>query len=243
VTRAAHDCETAPPPQPTIGSDSTADDGDRCAWGTPVRLCVTGTDGVGKSTLLAEVADRLARSGRRVAVVTVWDALRALPGVPPVATRDEIDRYFATLEPISRALLVFHALATALERARARGVQIELLDGYWYKCVATEIAYGGDAERLLRLAMVFPEPTHVVRLHLDVALAARRKTSFSRYETGFAGAPTARAFVVFQRRVAVALASVLAARPHLVLDARPPVSQLAARVVTNLDAALQSAGA
>jgi thymidylate kinase len=205
-----------------------------------VRLCVTGTDGVGKSTLLAEVADRLARAGWRVAVVTVWDALCSGRGATPIATPDEIDRYYATLEPLSRTLLVFHALAAALARARARGAQVELLDGYWYKYVATEIAYGGDVEQLLRLAVIFPEPAHVVRLRLDVALAARRKASFSRYESGFARVPTTRAFVMFQRRVAPVLTWLLAARPHLVLDARAPVDRLAARVVTGLDAALRA---
>lgn len=199
----------------------------------PLLVCVTGADGAGKSTVIGRVAGRLTGPGRRVVEVTVWDALRARAA--PRWSREQIDRRLAGLDPTSRSLLIFLCLHAALAWARERGADLCLLNGYWFKYCATEVAHGGDLRRIASLAtVVFPEPAHLFYLRVDPAVAARRKAAFSAYETGFTEPRTAAAFIAFQRRADAVLRRLLRERPCIELDAHAAADALARRIVAEV---------
>lgn len=174
----------------------------------PQLICVTGADGAGKTTQIVHLAERLERGqGKKVAVVTVWDLLLD-PGTQDLLAFDEpaqVDRYLSILGPTSRALFMFHCLFEALQLAQRKGADVLLLNSYWYKYYATEIAHGGDAAVLRKLADVFPAPDRTFYLRLGPEEAAERKAVLSGYETGFADPRSKEAFVAFQRPAHAAL--------------------------------------
>ena len=62
----------------------------------------------------------------------------------PFERPSDIYTYLKLLSPVSRTHFLFHALHLALERAWERKPNVLLLNAYWYKYFATEVAHGGD---------------------------------------------------------------------------------------------------
>jgi thymidylate kinase len=166
-------------------------------------ICVTGPDGSGKTTQIGKIAERLERKGGRKAVpVTIWDLLLdpATKGKIPFRSPAEVDAYLEVLHPTSRGLFLYHCFHQALALAQRRKPDVVLLNAYWYKYYATEVAHGGDPERLAHVAEIFPEPTLTFYLKVDPEEAFRRKAHLSGYETGFANPRSKEAFVAFQKK-------------------------------------------
>jgi thymidylate kinase len=86
----------------------------------------------------------------------------------------------------------------ALERAWDSRTNVLLLNAYWYKYFATEVAHGGDPAQLRRLAAGFPEPNVTFYLSVRPQDALARKTDRSDYESGYS--EDDQKFVDFQRR-------------------------------------------
>ncbi len=174
----------------------------------PKLVCVTGPDGSGKTTQIAKLAERIERRGKRkAAAVTIWDLLLdpSVKSKVPFRNPAEVDAYLEVLHSTSRAMFLFHCFYQALELAKRRGPDVCLLNAYWYKYYATEVAHGGDPRTLRRLAEVFPEPDLTFYLKVDPEEAFRRKARLSGYECGFPKERTQGAFVEFQIRAYRAL--------------------------------------
>jgi len=156
-------------------------------------ICVSGADGCGKSTLLARLAEALPGA----TVVSIWDLMRDPRARPLYATKDQIQTFLGALEEESRALFMMSYLRAAMDRA---GDGVVLVDAYWYKYLANELAMGASPARLLPLTALFEKPLLTLHLELDPAIAAARKQGvFSAYECGLQ-APTAEHFIEFQSR-------------------------------------------
>ncbi len=190
-------------------------------------ICVTGADGAGKTTQLGRLAERLERvEQRKVACVTIWDLLLDPDTSPKVGLRSprQVDTFLRILEPMARALYLFSSFRAALDRALAQSPDVLLLNSYWYKYYATEVAHGGAAEPMLRIAeAAFPEPDTTFYLRLTPAQAFGRKADLSGYETGFAEPRSEEAFLAFQTRAHAALDQQAERRGWFPIDAaRPP---------------------
>ncbi len=168
---------------------------------------MTGIDGAGKSTLVGELAERLRASGATVVVSTIWDPIYDphFAGQTLFSHPREADPYLALLDPISRMHFMSHALQTSLVRAMAQDPDVVLLNAYWYKYFATETAHGGDPSVLRKITCSFPTPEATICISLPVAEAAKRKSAYSRYETGFGPQRSREAFEAFQRPVAAVM--------------------------------------
>lgn len=189
---------------------------------SPMLVAVTGPDGAGKTSLCRHLAATCEGGAR---VVQIWDALPGLPLVGPA--RD----YLADLGPLARGTFLMHAVARALERGQRSGARILLLDGYWYKYAASELAFGDDLGLLL--GRRFPKPQHTFSLDLPPEEALRRRPQPSAYEQGLPAPGTSAdaAFLGFQRRTRAAWARVEAeAGPWVHLDATRPLDELSAEV-------------
>jgi hypothetical protein len=112
-----------------------------------------------------------------------------------------VDAYLASLGGHARAHFLLHCLAEATAQAVSSGVPWLLLDGYWYKYLAIEIAHGAAEADVTALTAMFPEPALVLYLDVPAAVAVARKTRFSRYESGLAVTPDATTFAAFQAKV------------------------------------------
>lgn len=198
--------------------------------------CVTGPDGSGKSTQVAAVAGRLREEGRSVASSQIWDPMldpafagRALFDRPAKA-----DAYLELLDSTSRMYFLCHALQESLVRARARQTDVVLLNAYWYKYYAVEVAHGGDAPTLRTINSVLPEPDVTFYLRISPSAAARRKERFTGYETGFAAARTAAAFESFQVPAAREMEALAGEFGWIALPGGEPAAEITERIVRQL---------
>ena len=194
-------------------------------------VVVEGLDGVGTTTVAAEVVDILRARGLRV-------RLTAEPTDGPFGTL--LRRHLSgetTLDPPSAAL-VFTAdrsdhLQTAVRPALARGEWV-VSDRYLLSTLAYQGAEGVDRETILAASRGFAVPDLTVVLEapdeVRQARMASRAQAAERYEDpGLAG----RLRAGYQASI-----DLLRARGHRIetLDATPPASDVAADVASRLDA-------
>ncbi len=165
----------------------------------PKRLiCIAGGDGSGKTTQIARLSAALQAQGHAIAPVTIWDAFLDTSVASKLPFRSaDIYGYLKLLSPVSRAHFLFHALHLALELAGRRDADTVLLNAYWYKYFATEVAHGGEPSVLRQLAAGFPEPDLTFYLTISPPDALARKRQRSDYESGYGDADE---FLAFQER-------------------------------------------
>lgn len=162
-------------------------------------ICITGLDGTGKSTLVKALATQLPQA----VVVSIWD-LFGDPTLPvhPFRSKEEIDQYLCALPVNARVLFLAHAFSGALEKAMRGPHSLLILDGYWYKYFAPELALGADFALVQALVAAYPRPALTVELVLPPSIAAERKGRLSRYECGCAPVAEQAAFADFQQQAA-----------------------------------------
>lgn len=202
---------------------------------SPTLVCVTGPDGAGKTTQVTRLAERLARrADRKVAVVTIWDLLLNPKTAPKVAFRSpqQVDAYLRILSPLSRALYLYHCFNEAMVYALDTRPDLLILNSYWYKYYATEVAHGANADQILTIAdATFREPDITFYLTLSPEQAFDRKAQLSGYETGFAEPRSKDAFVAFQRKAHEALEKEAQRRSFHRLDGSETADALTDRIL------------
>jgi thymidylate kinase len=205
----------------------------------PQLICVTGPDGSGKTTQIARIAEALAKRGKKKIVpMTIWDMLLDPTTRGRVAFKSpgELDAFLEVLSPMARMLFLAHCLYAALDLAVARKPDLVLVNGYWYKYWATEVAHGGDPEAMLGLMKIFPEPALTFCLDISTEEAFRRKTKPSGYETGFAAERTLEAFSSFQARARPPLERLANEKQWVRLNGNESVHALSEAIVNRIDA-------
>lgn len=191
---------------------------------TPRLICIAGPDGSGKTTQLTKLAEHFAFDNKnKVAAVTIWDMLLDPKFKELIAFKSprQVDKYLGTLDPIARSLFLYHCMKQALALALQKDVDVILLNAYWYKYYATEVAHGGDATLLRTLAeQIFPEPELTLYLDVSPQESAQRKgdAMLSDYETGFAANKTQEAFIALQTVAQAELAKLSIEKGWKVID-------------------------
>lgn len=195
-------------------------------------VCIAGGDGSGKTTQVARVAAAFEAHGQTVAPVTIWDAFLD----PAVATKlpfrpADVYGYLKVLNPLSRAHFLFHAIHLAFDLATKRDADVILLNAYWFKYFATEVAHGGDPEALRGLAAGFPTPDHVFYLRISPSDALARKGRRSDYESGYGDEQQ---FLLFQQRSHAVLAGLAAELGWADLDGTQTTSAITEQILDRL---------
>jgi thymidylate kinase len=153
-----------------------------------MEICITGGDGVGKSTLTKSVEARLTANGKTVYNCSIWDTLKAMIKYfkADIKGKDEVQEYLKSCSSTSRVFFLFHAMSYSLEEARKSDADIILIDSYWYKYAITESLMGTDINELKNIARIFPKLDKVFWLSLDPKIAFDRKkqVGLSKYEMG-----------------------------------------------------------
>ncbi len=193
-------------------------------------ICITGADGTGKSTLIQSLAPYFPQAY----TATVWDLLKNGAEGLPFRSKQQVDSYLCSLTPDSRLLFLAHAMKYAVDQAQESHAEAIIIDSYFYKYTATELALGADRLLARHLGKTFPLPDRTLLLELPLSLMAERKARFSRYECGLAAAPGPTEFLAFQ-------AKVLAEWQHFSipnvqrLDARLPKEELSALAIQKIN--------
>ncbi len=184
---------------------------------------ITGIDGSGKTTLLARLAASLPNSR----TVTIWDLMKEPELDPKHSFRDkkEVDAYLRSLGHPERAEFLFGYLDQALGRALRGSDENLLIDAYWYKYFASELAMHGERARpdLRRFVAHFPKPDALFFIAFDAPSALRRKKTFSGYESGYDPARSPESFIAFQSKSYANLQTLMREAGAIVLDGESPV--------------------
>ena len=216
-------------------------DGDRVALAGGVdrrRLFVlTGGDGVGKTTVLREVAKRRPEWEVGSYRPADWLPHRALPHLDWQLERHPRTVVHA-LEPASRAALLLTIMMSHWEvwlRPRLEAGRVVLMDSYFYRFYAKERVRRSSPEFFHRALEALPDAGTVFLADLPPRDAAERLERFDVYEVRESA--TIDDFVAFQLEVRAALEDLLARRSCRVenLDAAGPPGEVAGRLITRIE--------
>jgi dTMP kinase len=158
-----------------------------------VIVAVDGPDGAGKSTHVAMLHEWMREQGIPCEVVGKWDVFD--PDLHPEARflrgveLSELRVCVAEMPTPARSLFVRWLYAEAAARAaRLAGEHVVVLDGFWMKHAAAEVAYGADPELIDALVSSLGEVDAVLYLDVTPEEALRRKQgSLTPYECGLDG--------------------------------------------------------
>ena len=179
-----------------------------------------------------------AEMGLNIVRVAIWDMLLDPETHDKVGFKSkvELDRFFTILHPVSRCMFLFHCLYQAMVMAEKKPADLYLIDSYWYKYYATEVAHGADPDVITHLTKIFPEPGMVFYLDVDVDETTRRKQKFSGYESGFAH--DADGFVAFQKAAHGAFAKIRGERKWIIINARRSIDEIENEILHHIKEAL-----
>ena len=141
--------------------------------------------------------------------------------------------YLKLLGPSSRPHFLYHALHMALELAQERRPDVLLLNGYWYKYFASEVAHGANPTVARSLTAAFPQPNWTFHLTVRPEDVLRRKPHRSDYESGYADDP--RMFLEFQRRTQQILVGLGRELGWIDIDGRMPAEDITAVLIDELE--------
>ncbi|MFC0031628.1 dTMP kinase [Micromonospora chaiyaphumensis] len=202
-------------------------------------VAVVGGDGAGKSTLTGLLHRRLTAAGTPARRVDRWDVL-AETDYPSAACLRPDERQArscaARMSTGPRLLFLLWASALALtDRAGGMPGEVVLLDGYWMKHAAAEIAYGADPAWVEAVAAGLPAADLVVHLRVEPELAWARKDGRPLpFECGMDLTCSRSSFLAHQGALLAVLDRWADRHGWLVLDATAPTPVLADQVIAAL---------
>jgi thymidylate kinase len=199
----------------------------------PQLICFTGPDGSGKSTLIKQLKDEL--PGAKM--VTIWDLLMdpVKKEILPFKHPSDVDQYLSILHPEARLYFLFHCMMEALLLALEKDSSYLLIDSYWYKYYASELAYTARESSIAPLIKSFPAPDRIFYLQATVGTCAQRKQKYSGYESGFVQPASRDSFITFQEKVNIHLRKLMHEFPHTKLDGMLPPADILSTVKKELE--------
>jgi len=156
-------------------------------------IAITGMDGTGKSSLITSLCGQNAS----MKDVSIWDPMKS--GL--FQSKQDIDQYLCHLSPNARVQFLSHALTESLHMAMESKMEVLLLNAYYYKYFASELALGASPDLVSGLISTFPRPDRVIHLTIPIQIASTRKKKYSMYECGL-NEPNQSSFIDFQLKVA-----------------------------------------
>jgi len=193
-------------------------------------IAIVGADGAGKSTVTAAVHERMRADGRSVRLVDRWDVVGGAE-YPTAGFLVDDSRFVrsctARMSSVPRFLFLMWASVLSLtdrHPGRPPG-EVVLVDGYWMKHAASEVAYGLDRSWVEDVTAGLPEPDLVVYLRCDAATTWQRKTgAILPYECGMDLSCAQESFLAHQETIHRVLDDWADERGWLVVDTRQPAA-------------------
>ena len=194
-------------------------------------VALAGSDGVGKTTAICHLAEELRRAGKTVRSVGRWDIVDN-PAYP--ATRfihsdiEDLRQCVASMPPVPRFTFLMWTMHMALEPyARLDEPSIVIVDGYWMKHAASEIAYGVEESYIGSITTMLPRADLTFLLDAPVDLLYERKVhDLVAYECAMDPACSRESFVLHQTTIRTTLHKWQREFNWIKLDAARPVPEV-----------------
>ncbi|GAA1948820.1 hypothetical protein GCM10009837_87790 [Streptomyces durmitorensis] len=202
-------------------------------------VAIVGADGAGKTTVTRAVGEAL---GGLASVVDRWDIIdnSAYPFADFIKPDERRVRTCAVrMAPQSRVMfLLWAAVASVTDRqAAADPAEVLLLDGYWMKHAASEIAYGTDPAWVEAVGEGLPAADVVVYLRSDPATAWDRMGERAvPYECGLDLSCSKQSFLRHQQKIHKVLDSWADRFGWTVVDVHKPLPQVVDTVLEHVRA-------
>lgn len=119
----------------------------------------------------------------------------------------------------SRALFLYYMYMLLIRANPPMENEVLLVDGYWHKHYATEVALGINKDWLLNMGQAFPRPDLTIFLELDPELINERGHEHKPYESGCNFSCSDEAFAQHQHRVVSHLRDLALANGYNIVDA------------------------
>lgn len=203
-------------------------------------VAIVGPDGAGKSTVSGLLVERSAAAGIAARRVDRWDII-GNPGYPTAscitATVAETRSCAARMSTTPRLLFLLWAAALSLtDQVDRPDGELLVLDGYWMKHAASEVAYGADPAWVEAVGVGLPAADLVVYLRLDPEIAWQRKEGRPvPYECGMDMSCARDSFLAHQEVIRTVLDGWARRHGWLVLDADQPLDVVVGRLAGELD--------
>jgi thymidylate kinase len=211
-------------------------------------VAIVGADGAGKSSVTRLASERLAAAGHPVRQVDRWDIVGQAEAYPAASLlADDVRQVracVARMSPSPRFLFLLWASVMALsDRAAGAAGEVLLLDGYWMKHAASEIAYGLDRAWVEAVTAQVPEPDLVIHLRCDPVTTWHRKDGRPLpYECAMDLSCSKAGFLGHQGQICATLDGWARSRGWHAVDASRPLDEVAGTVMAQVSAALLTTG-
>lgn len=148
-------------------------------------IVITGADGAGKDTQCAFLNKYLKSKGVESDICNpkeIWlDLITELN-----CSKEQWDHFLKKLSPLTRLSLILLSIKETLNRTSSQYI---IINSYWYKYLAMELAIKNDnlVENFFKLlnAIHLPKPHFVFYLNPSSEIRLLRKTTLTSYECGF----------------------------------------------------------
>ena len=209
----------------------------------PKYICITGLDGSGKTTAIDEVINIINnKKSYKVYKISIWDIFNnsQFSKVFTVKNKSIVDEYLQKLSPLARTFFLFHCLGQAIHMANQVEADFYLIDSYWYKYYATEIAHGISPKKIDPVIKNFPKCDLVFYLNISPAKAYSRKKRVSKYEVGFKTDNIQENYMLFQEKVREIFNDLKRKNKWVSLNGSKPEKDLAKQIVKKINIYLRN---
>lgn len=177
-------------------------------------IALTGADSIGKSTVSKLLAGEADNHGRMMQVLDRWDICNN-PEYPQGRfiriPLPELKQCVAEMRGPSRLIFILWTVYSVIESYDPESPTITLIDSYWMKHAAAEIAYGLPEEFVLGLVSMLPKPDLTILMDLPPEMAFQRKeksgfSDLNYYECGMDKTLSRDSFISHQSKIRAQLA-------------------------------------
>ncbi len=147
-------------------------------------IVITGPDASGKDTQIERMSSHLKSRGLTAQTLSIKNSLQDFAEVADIKTLNSILNVFLIkFEPQARSHFLLSLLKNSIAKINPN-CDVVLYNGYWFKYLASESAYGVEKSFWEKNIESFPKPDLVIGLKASWESCKLRRSQWSAYEKG-----------------------------------------------------------